>query len=357
MHLKRPVVAVGLLAVASAALTACSETGDSASGLSGQLVAEGASSQQNAMSYFATQLAADGSGVSLEYTPSGSGAGTQNFVGGQVDFAGSDSPLTEEQVAQAKERCGSEAWHLPLVIGPVAIAYHLDGVEELTLPVATIAKIFSGEVTSWNDPEIAAANEGVELPDKKISVIYRSDESGTSDNFQKFLSATGDWDGSGKQFPAAVGSGANGSNGVASEVNSIDGAITYVEAGFAKDNENVSVAAVDFGSGSVGLDKESVGNALDKLTFESDGHDMVVDAEALFSMNEPGAYPLILTTYEIVCSDYSASGTEGADTGAMVKEFLNLALKHQDEGLEEQGFIPVTGTHHERLVAATEAIK
>ena len=126
------------------------------------------------------------------------------------DFAGSDSALKEDkgEVEAAKERCdGNDAWHLPTTIGPVAIAYNL-GDTEVNLSTDTLAKIFKGEITKWNDDAIKAENEGTDLPDKNITVIFRSDESGTSDNFQKFLkSATGNWDSEGKQFPDSVGEG------------------------------------------------------------------------------------------------------------------------------------------------------
>ena len=371
-NFKRTAAIFGVVAVGSVALVACGDSDNgtdstattaaegtaagSAEGLSGttgQLVGEGASSQQNAMDYFGQKYGETVSGASLAYTASGSGSGRTNFVGGQVAFAGSDSPLKEDQVEGAAQRCGgNEAWHLPFVIGPVAIAYNLEGVENLNLHVDTVAKIFKGDITKWNDAEIAAENEGVDLPDTDISVVYRSDESGTTDNFQKFLGAATDiWETEGQVFPTAVGEGANGSNGVASQVTAIDGGITYVEAGFAT-QQGLGVANLDFGNGPVELNTESVGVALDNLQFTSEGHDMVVDTEALFASDAAGSYPLILTTYEIVCSaGYDES------TSAMVKDFLTVALDNQDEGLAELGYIPVTGTHAERLAAAVEAIQ
>lgn len=376
-NFKRTAAILGVVAAGSAALVACGDsdngsadtdttattaaeggagaegTTDGLSGTSGQLVAEGASSQQNAMNYFGQKYQETVSGASLAYNATGSGAGRTNFIGGQVMFAGSDSPLKDDQVEPAAERCGgNEAWHLPFVIGPVAIAYNLEGVDELNLDVDTVAKIFKGEITSWNDPAIAEDNEGVDLPDTDISVVYRSDESGTSDNFQKFLgNATDIWETEGQQFPAAVGEGANGSNGVASQVAAIDGGITYVEAGFAE-QQGLGIANIDFGSGPVELSTETVGVALENLEFSGEGHNMVVDADALFASNDEGAYPLILTVYEIVCSaGYDES------TSAMVKDFLKVALDNQDDNLLELGYIPVTGAHAERLAEAVDAIQ
>lgn len=384
-NIKRTAAIAGIVAVSSATLVACGDSADNAatetatatdtavetatestgsadattgaaaagdyelSGQTGTLVAEGASSQQNAMEYFGAEYAAEVPGANLAYNPSGSGAGIKNFIANQATFAGSDSALKDEEAEQAKERCGgNEAWHLPMVIGPIAVAYNLDGVDELNLTVDNIVDIFQGNITNWNDPAIAESNAGTELPDQEIRVFFRSDESGTSDNFQKFLGAASDgkWEGEGKAFPATVGTGANGSSGVAQEVNATPGAITYVEAGFAE-----QMANVDFGAGPVALSQESVGKALDKMEFKTEGHNMVVDSKALFAQHEDGAYPMVMTTYEIVCS----AGYDDA-TANMVKDFLNIALDRQDSELESEGFIPVSGGHAERLREAVNAI-
>ncbi|MCT1445106.1 phosphate ABC transporter substrate-binding protein PstS [Corynebacterium sanguinis] len=373
-NFKRTAAIVGVVAASSASLVACGDSNDASTndttaaatnadtatndaaagdsnltGTTGQLVAEGATSQQNAMDYFGARYAEAVPGANLAYNATGSGAGVKNFIGDQAAFAGSDSPLKDDEVQPAADRCGgNEAWHLPMVIGPVAIAYNLDGVEDLNLTVDNLVDIFKGDITSWNDPAIAEANPGAELPDENISVIYRSDESGTSDNFQKFLSAASDgrWESSGKAFPQAVGAGANGSTGVAEQVKAIPGAITYVEAGFADQAANI-----DFGNGPVELNEETVGNALDGLEFKTEGHNMVVDAAKLFAMDGADTYPLILTTYEIVCS----AGYDD-QTRDMVKDFLTVALDSQDEELASEGFIPVSGAHADRLREAVNAI-
>ncbi|WIM67305.1 phosphate ABC transporter substrate-binding protein PstS [Corynebacterium breve] len=369
-NFKRSFAILGVVAATSATLVACGDSGneegttteggdngavatDGLSGTAGELVGEGASSQKNAMEFFGQQYSANVDGASLAYTSSGSGSGRKNFIAGQVDFAGSDSPLSDDQVEPAKERCeGNDAWHLPFVIGPVAIAYNLEGVDEINLSVDSVVKIFKGEITNWNDEQIASENEGVELPDQEIGVVYRSDESGTSDNFQKFLAAAseGAWETEGQQFPREVGEGAEGSGGVSTQVSNVPGGITYVEAGYA-DQQGLGIANIDFGAGPTELSKETVGAALDALEFTSEGHDMVVDADALFSQNQEGSYPLILTTYEIVCS----AGYD-EETKNQVKDFLSVALDSQNETLEGLGFIPVEGTHAERLKEAVDAI-
>lgn len=378
-NFKRTAAFVGVVAASSATLVACGDSNDSTttttegeaatatsaateaagagdyelSGQTGTLVAEGASSQQNAMDYFGSVYSSEVPGANLAYTPSGSGAGIKNFIAKQAVFAGSDSPLKDGEVEQAKERCeGNDAWHLPFVIGPVAIAYNLEGVDELNLTVDNLIDIFKGEITNWNDPKIAESNPDAALPDQNITVFYRSDESGTSDNFQKFLVAASDgkWDTTGKAFPNTVGTGANGSSGVSQEVGATPGAITYVESGFVEQN-GIASANIDFGSGPVELTAESVNNALEALEFTTEGNDMVVDSDALFASKETDAYPLVLTTYEIVCS----AGYD-EETSNMVKDFLNLSLDSQDDELEDAGFVPVTGKLAERLREAVNAI-
>ncbi|MCS4489912.1 MULTISPECIES: phosphate ABC transporter substrate-binding protein PstS [unclassified Corynebacterium] len=365
---KALIIATASLA-ASLGLTACSEGGAGGEdavqvqGLNettGELKGEGASSQDNAMRVWAPLFEATGS--ALSYNPTGSGAGQKQFLASVVAFAGSDSPLQDNkkginQIEEARTRCGgNDAWHLPMAIGPVAIAYNLPGVD-ITLSPTLVAEIFDGAITKWNDPKIAALNPDVALPDTGITVVFRADESGTSDNFMKFLSATADaaWPHEpSKQFPQGVGQGANKSSGVTDEVSAVEGAITYVESGYAK-SKNLGVAKMDFGSGAVELNKDTVGKALDSVEFKGDGHDMVVDAKTLFAMNEPGAYPLVLTTYEIVCSTYPDDQSHDRD---LVKNFLTVVLDQgQGQALEDAGYIPVQGEFKTKLAAAVEAIQ
>ena len=152
------------------------------------LTAEGSTAQQNAIAEFNKVWGQACSGKSLAYNPTGSGAGVTQFIAKQVDFAGSDSALNDEQVAGRGQRCGGNpAWNLPLVFGPVAMAYNLEGVDKLVVNADVLAKIFQGQIKKWNDPAIAALNSGATLPDADITPIYRSDASGTTDNFQKYL--------------------------------------------------------------------------------------------------------------------------------------------------------------------------
>src|SRR5262249_31993896 len=144
------------------------------------LTAEGSTAQQNAIASFNQVWGQLCPGKSVSYNPTGSGAGRAQFVAGHVDFAGSDSPLVSDQLSPAAKRCnGTPAWDLPLVLGPIALFYNLAGVQTMVVNSDALAKIFSGVITNWNDPILAALNPGLALPDIKITPIYRADSSGT----------------------------------------------------------------------------------------------------------------------------------------------------------------------------------
>src|SRR4029079_4449166 len=134
-------------------------------------------------------------GATVNYSATGSGAGIKQFTAGQVDFGGSDSTLktTEKdgkiEATEAEKTCGSPAWNLPMVTGPVAFAYNLKGVDNLVITPEVAAKIFNGAITKWNDPAIVAVNKDAQLPDMAVKVFFRSDDSGTTENFPKWLSA------------------------------------------------------------------------------------------------------------------------------------------------------------------------
>ena len=183
------------------------------------LKASGSTAQANAMTRFVNAYEKACPGQTLTYTSNGSGAGVSEFLAGQTDFGGSDSPLAGDEYSQAKQRCGSDAWNLPVVFGPLAITYNLDVVDRLVLDAPTLAKIFNGTITRWDDPAIKALNES--MPSEPIHVVFRSDASGTTDNFQRYLDAAsnGAWGkGTGKVFNGEVGQGAPGNEGTSAKV-------------------------------------------------------------------------------------------------------------------------------------------
>lgn len=319
------------------------------------LTAEGSTAQQNAIAVFNQAWGQACPGKNLSYNPTGSGAGVTQFIANNVDFAGSDSALSGEQVDKAAARCGGNpAWNLPLVFGPVALGYNLPGVDKLVLNADLLAKIFTGAVTAWNDPAIAALNSGASLPDTKITPIYRSDSSGTTDNFQKYLGAAAPqtWTkGAGKEFQGGAGEGAQKSAGVVQAVQSTPGAIGYVEKGFA-DQAKLTVIQIDNGGGAVELTDESAKKAIEGAKISGTGNDLVLDLNSLYGTAEPGAYPLVLATYNIVCS----KGYD-ADTAGAVRSFLTVAANQGQANLAAAGYVPLPDQFKERLVAAVAAIQ
>lgn len=366
-------IAAAASVVAIAGLTACGSdnntaatsttsaaTGGSASagadcGGKNTLSAEGSTAQQNAIGVFNQVWGQKCPGKNLSYNPTGSGAGVNQFIAGQVDFAGSDSPLSKDQPDQAAKRCGGNpAWNLPLVFGPVALAYNLPGVDKLVLNADVLAKIFTGAVTTWNDPAIAGLNPGAALPDSKIVPIYRSDSSGTTDNFQKYLgtAAKDSWTkGDGKEFQGGAGEGAQKSAGVVQAVQATPGAIGYVEKGFVT-QAGLPMAQIDNGSGAVELTDAAAGKSIEGAKFAADGNDLVLDLNSIYGTTAPGAYPLVLATYEIVCSKGYP-----ADTAAAVKSFLTASASDGQAGLSAAGYIPLPDAFKQRLLTAVDAIE
>ncbi|MDT5195580.1 MAG: phosphate transport system substrate-binding protein [Mycobacterium sp.] len=318
------------------------------------VTAEGSTAQQNAIAEFNKVWGQTCSGKTLAYNPTGSGAGVDQFIAKQVDFAGSDSALKDDQVTKAAERCGSNpAWNLPLVFGPVALAYSVDGVDKLVVNADVVAKIFQGEIKKWNDPAIAALNSGATLPDADIKPIYRSDSSGTTDNFQKYLGAAAPaaWTkGAGKEFQGGAGEGAQKSSGVVQAIQATPGAIGYVEKGFAQ-QAGLKMAQIDSGAGPVELTDETTGKAVDTAKFKGEGNDLTLDLNALYASKETGSYPLMLATYEIVCS----KGYD-ADTAAAVKSFLTVSANEGQANLSAAGYVPLPAAFKERLLKSVDAI-
>jgi len=322
------------------------------------LKSSGSSAQANAVTRFVNAYETACEGFTLNYTSSGSGAGVSEFIGGQTDFGGSDSPLNAEkgEVEKAKQRCGgADAWNLPAVFGPIAVTYNVPGVDGLALDGPTLGKIFNGAVNTWNAPEIAALNAGKTLPGDKINVIFRSDESGTTDNFQKYLDAASDgaWGkGAGKTFNGGVGEGAKGNEGTSAAIKNTPGSITYNEWSYAtKQGLQIADIVTSAGPDPVKLTAESVGKSIDTVKIKGEGNDLVLDTSSFYKPAEAGAYPIVLPTYEIVCSKYP-----DADAAPAVKAFLTAALGKGQEGLQEAGYIPVPDAFKSRLTTAVNAI-
>ncbi|UXA09535.1 phosphate ABC transporter substrate-binding protein PstS [Mycobacterium sp. SMC-2] len=369
MRLRRIGAALSATTVVALGLSGCGINHDAAGGTAGpgtspvkvscggtkSLKASGSTAQANAMTRFVNAFEQSCPGQTLNYTANGSGAGIGEFTANQTDFAGSDTPLAPIEYFAARQRCGSPAWNLPVVFGPIAITYNVTGVTSLNLDGPTAAKIFKGAVRAWNDPSIQALNPGVAFPAEPIRVIFRNDQSGTTDNFQKYLdsAAGGAWDkGIGKTFNGGVGEGAKGNEGTSAAIKATEGSITYNEWSFAQaQNLNMAKIITSAGPDPVAISADSVGETISGATFTEEGNDLVVDTFSFYKPARAGSYPIVLATYEIVCSKYP-----DPQVGAAVKAFLHSTVGAGQNGLASHGYIPVPESFKSRLSAAIDAI-
>ncbi|MGD1205914.1 phosphate ABC transporter substrate-binding protein PstS [Mycobacterium seoulense] len=321
------------------------------------LTASGSTAQSNAMTKFVAAYGKVCPGQALNYTANGSGAGISDFLAGKTDFGGSDTPLSGDQYAAAKQRCGgADAWNLPVVFGPLAITYNLGSVDSLVLDASTIAKIFDGTIRRWDDPALTALNASV--PAEEIRVIYRSDASGTTDNFQSYLQAAsgGAWSkGAGKAFNGGIGTGAAGNNGTAALVKATEGAISYNELSFALQQglyaAEIKTPASRRSLRPVRIGTDTVGKTISGAKIIGTGNDLVLDISSFYNPAQPDVYPIVLATYEIVCSKYPT-----LDVAKAVKAFLQAAIGPGQVELAKTGYIPLSPDFQARVSSAVDAI-
>jgi phosphate transport system substrate-binding protein len=345
-----------LVSAGALALSACGSDNNSSSGTpstgassaatssivcsDGSLLASGSTAQGNAMSEWIKAYQTKCSGATINYGGGGSGAGVTQFTAGSVDFAGSDFPLNSEQQPAADKRCGTgKAINVPLVPGGIAIGYNLSGVTApLNLSAATLAGIFSGKITKWDDTAIKTDNPGVTLPSTAIQTYHRSDGSGTSYNFTNYLAhdAGSAWTyGANKTWPAPGGQGAKGTSAVAQGVKSTDGGIGYMELSYAKQS-SISYAKLGNAQGKfVELTTANVTAFLSHATAAATSGNMPLTFD--YANADPTAYPNVLVTYTIVCD----SGNK-ADKLPLLKNFLSYAASSDGQGLlEGASYVPM----------------
>jgi phosphate transport system substrate-binding protein len=361
----------GIALVGTLALTGCGSdnnatanagaSGGTTTGASdcptGTLNGEGSSAQKNAIEEAIRTFQEKCKGATVNYSATGSGAGIKQFTAGQVDFGGSDSPLktTEKdgkiEATEAEKTCGSPAWNLPMVTGPVAFAYNLKGVDNLVITPEVAAKIFNGAITKWNDPAIVAVNKDAQLPDMAVKVFFRSDDSGTTENFTKWLSAAAPsvWTAEAGKKWTGKGEGKPQNTGVATAVKSTEGGVTYTEWSFAKDN-NLGIAKIDNGGGPVELTAESVGKSVATAKQVGEGNDLSLKLD--YATKEAGAYPILLVAYEIVCSK-AKSPAKVALTKAFLKHFSSTETQ---QSLESLGYAPLPAAVQTKVAAAVDAL-
>ena len=323
------------------AAASSSDSSSAATGLSGTLAGGGASSQDSAQQAWRAGFQSENSGVTITYDPVGSGGGRESFISQAYSFAGSDSYLSDDEgeLSAAKERCGGEdAIEVPAYVSPIAIVFNLPGVDSLNLDATTVARIFDGKITTWDDPAIAASNDGVDLPDTAISPVHRSDDSGTTQNFTDYLSKAGDGAWSHEPdgvWPIKGGEAAEGTSGMVAAVKGGEGTIGYADESQAA---GLGLVSVKVGDEYVAPSAEGAAKALAVSTPVAGRADVDLAMEIDRSTTEPGAYPLLLASYLIACQHY-----DDANEAAMVNAFLSYIVSDagQQAAAEQAGSAPL----------------
>jgi phosphate transport system substrate-binding protein len=328
----RHLVAVVALAALALAVAACGSSNKSSSSPSasgsgsnggssagGTLNGAGSTLAQPIYQQWGSEL--KNQNITLNYQGVGSGAGVASFAAGTADFAASDPALTPDDKKTIK---GSPPIQIPTVFGAITVSYNLSGVEKgLQLDGKTVADIYLGKVKKWNDPEIAGQNPGKSLPSSNITVVHRSDSSGTTKGFTTFLSNySPEWKskvGADKDVKWPTGTGAKGNAGVAAAVKQTQGSIGYVEEAYALQN-NFTTANVKNKSGKyIEPTLESTTAAGEGITVPDDLGISTIDSP------NPAAYPIVSQTFIIVHQDLCAGGMSKANAGAF-KTFINFGL-------------------------------
>ncbi|MDQ6523300.1 phosphate ABC transporter substrate-binding protein PstS [Nocardioides sp. LHD-245] len=333
-----------------------SDNGDSgSSGLSGNLKGGGATSQEKAQEAWKTAFQGQNDGLTIDYALLGSTDGRSQFTSGALSFAGSDSYIADEELEAAKERCGGNVIEVPAYISSIAVAFNVPDVDTVNLDASTIAKIFDGKITNWNDKAIADQNPDATLPDLKISPVHRADDSGTTKNFTDYLGkvASSDWGYEAEDaFPVSGGLSAEGTSGVVKQIGDVDGAIGYADASQTGD---LNVVSVKVGDEYVAPSPEGAAKtvAVSPVVEGRDATDIAVDVDR--NTTEAGAYPVILLSYLIACETYEDQAE--ADN---VKGYLSYIVS--DEGQAEAAdfagsakLAPETAAQAQEIVAGIAA--
>lgn len=270
--------------------------------------------------------------VQISYQSVGSGAGVEQFLAGTVDFGATDAPLKDEEKAQFQEKYGAEPIQVPMTSGSIVFAYNLEGVDDLKLSRDAYCGIVSGEITNWNDPAIAAENQGTTLPDEPIQWVHRSDGSGTTFQFTSHIEAAcPNWAaGSGKTVEWPGGTGAKGNEGVTAQIQQTPGAIGYVEYAYAKEN-GLSAAAIENKAGNiVEPSPETAAKVFEGEEVPADFALLVPDPE------NADAYPIAGLTWMLFYPTYDNAAKVDA-----IQQMVSYGLTDGKQAAEDLGYIPI----------------
>jgi phosphate transport system substrate-binding protein len=361
-RLTAPVVVAATLALGLSACGASNEkssatktTGGSSGNttLSGTLNGAGSSAQQAAMDAWKNGFQTANSGVTVNYDPSGSGAGVDQFTAGGVQFAGSDKYLDSAQMKAAQKQCSGAYVEVPVYVSPIAVIYNEPGLSKLNLSPSTVAGIFAGKITKWNDPAIAADNKGAKLPSGAITPVHRSDDSGTTNNFTAYLrqAAGSIWTAAASEtWPFKSGEGADGTSGVVAAVGKGSGTIGYADASQAG---KLGIASIKIGSSFASPSAAGAAKSVDlsKTAPDRPSNDLALNVNRTSTAS--GTYPLLLVSYQIACSKYS-----DAKTASLVKAFLSyeVSAPGQQTAASAAGSAAISSTLSAKAKTAIDSI-
>jgi phosphate transport system substrate-binding protein len=330
--------------------------GETSSDLSGTIDGAGASSQGSAQEAWVAAFQTENPDVTINYEPSGSGAGREAFIAGGVDFAGSDSSLKDEEIEGGFASCVPDTGYIevPNYISPIAVIFNVEGVDELNLDATVLAGIFKGTITTWDDAAIAAINEGVALPAAPITAVHRADDSGTTKNFADYLGkvAPDVWDAEAADaFPYSGGEAAQGTSGVVDAVTNGTNTIGYADASKAGD---LGVAKIKVGDEFVAYSPEAAAAVVEEspLVEGRDATDLAIALDR--ETTDPSHYPLVLVSYIIACQEYADE-----EVGPLVKEYVSYLTSEEGQAAaaESAGAAPLSADLSAQVATAIESIK
>jgi phosphate transport system substrate-binding protein len=341
-----------LVGVALAVLAGCgggnsgnsgTSSGATANG-SGQLKGSGSSFQDAFNQEVISAYKEKAPDVTVTYNAVGSGTGKQEFGKGLTDFAGTDSLVKDSDGVPA----GSFVY-VPTVAGPITVSYNLSGADKLQLSPDTLANIFQAKITKWNDPAIAKDNQGVSLPDTPITVAHRSDGSGTTSNFTKYLTAASpEWKlGSGDTVAWPPGTqGAEKNTGVAQIIKQTDGGIGYVDYSDAVETK-LNLAAIK------NKDGKFVAPSLEGATSAVQGA-KIKDDLTYDPLNAAGAdaYPITAPTYLLIKDKY-----DDATKASLIKEYVRYVLTDGQPIAKDVNFASLPSGLQQKALAQLDKVQ
>ena len=328
-----------------------------AGALSGTIDGAGASSQGSAQEAWVAAFQTANPDLTINYDPSGSGAGREAFIAGGVDFAGTDSALKQEEIDGGFAGCVPDTGYIqvPAYISPIAVIFNVEGVDELNLDAPTLAKIFKGEITTWNDPAIVALNSDATLPSSTITAVHRSDDSGTTKNFADYLFkvAPDVWtEEPADAFPFATGEAAQGTSGVVDAVTNGTNTIGYADASKAGD---LGTAAILVGDEFVKYSPEAAAAVVSESPAgETNNGTTDLSIKLDRTTTDPTHYPLVLVSYLITCVEFT-----DAEAAPLVQGYLTYvtSVDGQAEAAASAGAAPLSEELSTSVAAALATIK